>query len=89
MTSNLEATTLMRSPLMVALVTHWLKSGVADRIILAIRSEASGRQQLARTLLKGVSYAAVKWTPSLAAIAAPVESCGVSVPVSFDMAWPS
>jgi len=58
MTSNLQATALMTPPLMVALVTHWLKSGVADKIILAIRNEASGRQQLARKFLKGVSYAA-------------------------------
>jgi len=58
MTSNLQATTLMTPPLMVALVTHWLRSGVADQVILAIRNEASGRQQLARKFLKGISYAA-------------------------------
>jgi DNA-binding transcriptional MocR family regulator len=43
---------------MVALVTHWLRSGVADQIILAIRNEANGRQQLARKFLKGIFYAA-------------------------------
>jgi DNA-binding transcriptional MocR family regulator len=43
---------------MVALVAHWLRSGVADKIILAIRNEAIGRQQLARRFLKGISYAA-------------------------------
>jgi len=58
MTSNLQATTLMTPPLMVALVTHWLRSGVADQIILAIRNEANGRQQLARKFLKGIFYAA-------------------------------
>src|SRR5262245_36162826 len=58
MTGNLQATMLMTPPLMVALVTHWLRSGVADKIILAIRDEAIGRQQLARTVLRGVSYAA-------------------------------
>jgi DNA-binding transcriptional MocR family regulator len=58
MTSSLQATTLMTPPLMVALVTHWLRSGVADKIILAIRNEAIGRQQLARRFLKGISYAA-------------------------------
>jgi DNA-binding transcriptional MocR family regulator len=58
MMSNLQATTLMTPPLMVALVTHWLRSGIADQIILAIRNEASGRQQLARKFLKGISYAA-------------------------------
>jgi len=58
MRSNLQATMLMPPPLMVALVTHWLRSGVADKIILAIRNEAIGRQQLARRFLKGASYAA-------------------------------
>jgi DNA-binding transcriptional MocR family regulator len=58
MRSNLQATMLMPAPLMVALVTHWLRSGIADKIILAIRNEAIGRQQLANRFLKGVSYAA-------------------------------
>lgn len=58
MRSNLQATMLMPPPLMVALVTHWLRSGVADKIILAIRNEAVGRQQLARRFLKDVPYAA-------------------------------
>lgn len=58
MTSTLQATMLMTPPLMIALVTHWLRSGIADKIILAIRNEASGRQQLARKFLKGISYAA-------------------------------
>src|SRR5262245_1907621 len=54
----LQATTQMPPPLMVALVTHWLRSGVAEQIIRAIRSEAAGRQQLARKFLKGVPFAA-------------------------------
>ena len=58
MRSNLHATMLMPPPLMVALVTHWLRSGIADKIILAIRNEAIGRQQLASKFLKGISYAA-------------------------------
>src|SRR5882724_10607190 len=58
MRSNLQATMLMPPPLMVALVAHWLRSGIADKIILAIRNEAIGRQQLARRILKGISYAA-------------------------------
>src|SRR5216684_5011354 len=58
MRSNLQATMLMPPPLMVALVAHWLRSGVADKIVLAIRNEAIGRQQLARRFLKGASYAA-------------------------------
>ena len=58
MRSNLQATMLMPAPLMVALVTYWLRFGIADMIILAIRNEAIGRQQLAHRFLKGVSYAA-------------------------------
>src|SRR5262249_28245275 len=36
MRSHLQATVQMPAPLMVALVTHWLESGIADRIITAI-----------------------------------------------------
>ena len=43
---------------MVALVMHWLRSGVVDQIAAAIRNEAMGRQQLAAKLLKGQSFAA-------------------------------
>jgi DNA-binding transcriptional MocR family regulator len=56
--SNLQATTQMAPPLMLALVMHWLRSGVADQIVTAIRNEAIGRQQLAAKLLKGHSFAA-------------------------------
>ena len=56
--SNLQATTQMAPPLMLALVMHWLRSGVADQIVTAIRNEAIGRQQLAAKLLKGQSFAA-------------------------------
>jgi DNA-binding transcriptional MocR family regulator len=53
MRMSLQATVQMPAPLMVALVTHWIESGIADRIISAIRSEAIGRQQLAQRTLKG------------------------------------
>ena len=58
MRSALQTTTQMPPPLMAALVTHWVRSGIADQIILAIRNEAAGRQQLARKFLKGISFAA-------------------------------
>lgn len=58
MRGHLQATVQMPAPLMVALVTHWLESGVADRIITAIRNEAIGRQQLAQRALKGFQYQA-------------------------------
>jgi DNA-binding transcriptional MocR family regulator len=43
---------------MVALLTHWIQSGIAGEIIRAIRNEAMGRQQLVARLLKGISYTA-------------------------------
>jgi DNA-binding transcriptional MocR family regulator len=58
MRNNLTATMLMPPPLMVALVTHWIRSGIADKIILAIRNEAAARQRLAGKFLKAVPYAA-------------------------------
>ena len=58
MRSALQATTQMPPPLTVALLTHWIRSGIADEIIKAIRNEAMGRQQLASRLLKNVSFAA-------------------------------
>jgi DNA-binding transcriptional MocR family regulator len=58
MSESLSATMLMGAPLMVALVTHWIKTGVADEIIRAIRDEAAGRQRLAVKFLKAVPHAA-------------------------------
>jgi DNA-binding transcriptional MocR family regulator len=58
MRSHLQATVQMPAPLMVALVTHWIETGIADRIIAAIRSEAVGRQQLAQRALKGFQFLA-------------------------------
>ncbi len=57
MRNALQATVLMPPPLMVALATHWLQTGVADKIVQAIRAEARGRQALAAKILKGLSYA--------------------------------
>jgi DNA-binding transcriptional MocR family regulator len=58
MRSGLQATAQMPPPLMVALLTHWIRSGIADEIIRAIRNEAMGRQQLATRLLRNVPFAA-------------------------------
>jgi DNA-binding transcriptional MocR family regulator len=58
MRAYLQSAVQMPAPLMVALVTHWLETGVADRIIAAIRSEAVGRQQLAQRALKGFQFVA-------------------------------
>jgi len=58
MRTYLQSAVQMPAPLMVALVTHWLETGVADRIITAIRNEAVGRQQLAQRALKGFQFLA-------------------------------
>ncbi len=58
MRGNLQASLQMPPSLMVALLTHWLRSGVANEIIRAIRDEAAARQQLAARFLKGITYAA-------------------------------
>jgi DNA-binding transcriptional MocR family regulator len=58
MRDSLIATMQMPPPLMVALVTHWIRSGIADKIVHAIRNESAGRQRLAAKFLKGVPYAA-------------------------------
>lgn len=58
MRNNLQATMQMPPLLMVALLTHWIRTGVADQIIQAIRNEALGRQQLAARMLQGLPFAA-------------------------------
>jgi DNA-binding transcriptional MocR family regulator len=58
MRTCLQATVQMPAPLMVALVTHWIETGIADRIVTAVRNEAVGRQQLAQRALKGFQFLA-------------------------------
>ncbi len=55
MRASLQATMQMPPSPMVALVTQWLRPGVAAEIIRAIRNEAAARQQLAARFLKGVT----------------------------------
>ena len=58
MRGGLQATMQMPPSLMVALLTQWFRSGVANEIIRAIRNEAAARQQLAARFLKGIVFAA-------------------------------
>lgn len=58
MRGGLQATMQMPPSLMVALLTQWFRSGVANEIIRAIRNEAAARQQLAARFLKGIAFAA-------------------------------
>ena len=64
MRGGLQATMQMPPSLMVALLTQWLRSGVADEIIRAIRNEAAARQQLAARFLKGVRVRGASGEPS-------------------------
>jgi DNA-binding transcriptional MocR family regulator len=50
-TACLRATTMMASPLLVSLVTGWIRDGTANAILAGIRTEAVARQALAATLL--------------------------------------
>jgi DNA-binding transcriptional MocR family regulator len=49
--SCLRATAMMASPLLVSLVTGWIRDGAANAILTGIRTEAIARQALAATLL--------------------------------------
>ena len=51
LTSALRATSLMPPPLMLALATHWITSGIAGRLLIALRQEAIARQRLASARL--------------------------------------
>jgi DNA-binding transcriptional MocR family regulator len=50
-TNCLRATTMMASPLLVSLVTGWIRDGSANAILAGIRTEAVARQALAATIL--------------------------------------
>jgi DNA-binding transcriptional MocR family regulator len=54
----LQSIAHMAPPLMVALVMEWLRTGDAETIIRAIRTEAGARQELAARILRGHAYSA-------------------------------
>ena len=54
----LRATTVMASPMMVALATHWVEDGTAEAVLAAIRVESVQRQKLAAKILHGSSFQA-------------------------------
>jgi DNA-binding transcriptional MocR family regulator len=47
----LRASVMMASPLLISLVTEWIREGAAARILAGIRAEAVARQRLARAFL--------------------------------------
>ncbi|HET8727919.1 MAG TPA: PLP-dependent aminotransferase family protein [Alphaproteobacteria bacterium] len=55
---GIHATTGMAPPLTVALVTRWIEDGSYERVIAAVREEASARQRLAKRFLDPDGYAA-------------------------------
>lgn len=55
--SILRATSVMASPLTVALATQWVEDGTAEAALLAIRAEASARQRIAAEALRHVRFA--------------------------------
>jgi len=54
--SAVQASIWMTSPLGAELATHWIESGVADRLVALRRKEAAARQSLAKKALAGWSY---------------------------------
>jgi len=58
LTSILRATVQMSVPLIVAIMTRWMRDGSANAIIAAVSAEAAARQTLARDVLAGQAYSA-------------------------------
>ncbi|MDQ0315706.1 aminotransferase-like domain-containing protein [Amorphus orientalis] len=54
----LRSTVLMAPPLMSALAGRWIADGTLDQITASIRAENASRQQLARTILADLDFAA-------------------------------
>jgi DNA-binding transcriptional MocR family regulator len=56
--SALRASTVMASPLTVALATRWIEDGTADMLLRFIRTETAARQRLANEIMPSGSFAA-------------------------------
>ena len=56
LTAAVRATTVMASPFTAALATRWVRDGVADLALNAIRKESMARQRLAERILPRDSY---------------------------------
>jgi DNA-binding transcriptional MocR family regulator len=57
-TGAIRATAMMASPLLVSLVTGWIRDGTAQAILAGIRTEAVARQALAANILPREAVAA-------------------------------
>ena len=56
--TGIRVTTWGAPPLMVEIVSSWMRSGAADAILEAMRREAAARQELARRVLAGLDVQA-------------------------------
>lgn len=56
LSSILRATTVMASPLTVALTTQFVEDGIAEAVLLAVRGESAARQRIAAVALGGTPY---------------------------------
>jgi DNA-binding transcriptional MocR family regulator len=56
--ATFRATTTMVAPPMTALASHWIKTGVAQRILAAVRGESAARQRIAAAILPAAATAA-------------------------------
>ena len=54
--SILRATTVMASPITVALATHWVEDGTAEAALLGIRAESAARQRMVAETLTQATY---------------------------------
>lgn len=52
----LRATTVMVNPITALLTTNWVKNGLANEMLKAVRIESSARQQIAAKVLKSWPY---------------------------------
>jgi DNA-binding transcriptional MocR family regulator len=54
--ASLRSSTVMASPVTVALATRWISDGTGDALLAAVRRESRERQVLAREILPGSTY---------------------------------
>ncbi|GAA4436343.1 PLP-dependent aminotransferase family protein [Bremerella cremea] len=52
-TERLRAVSVMASPITTAIVTHWIESGLADKIVVGVRNETRQRIQLLKQTIPG------------------------------------
>lgn len=70
-----RATTVMASPITTLLATQWIKNGLAEEMLQAIRNESSARQRIAARVLKSWPYHAQQ------------EAFHLWLPIPIDSGW--